>query len=292
MLEVLDGARAKKGLEEYVPLRYSPPSSACRLPPGTPVSPDARSARIPAQEFGQWTTSPSRNSVARLKSTPLCDFPLLLSPARIDCCSSRRRGRLRHAITRTATSSCGDPSLLKNWYDGPLLPRATASTGGRVRLFATSLCSLRWHGSTCCSSREGSTRLSKHSTTMQGTGDISGWTRIGTGRNLVSNTMRGAEDIDKPLAGLNGDGEIFALGLTDTPADSERSLLLKTLQRLRDHCPPIDAFNSRQRVLDFNAFGTPSSRQPPVPQQPSYSISMQPPPSTSSTYSIDTDSRT
>ena len=34
----------------------------------------------------------------------------------------------------------------------------------------------------------------------------------------------GAEDIDKSLAGLNGDGEIFALGLTDTPADSERSL--------------------------------------------------------------------
>ena len=51
----------------------------------------------------------------------------------------------------------------------------------------------------------------------------------------------GAEDIDEPLAGLNGDGEIFVLGLTDTPADSERSLLLKTLQRLRDHCPPIDA---------------------------------------------------
>ena len=102
----------------------------------------------------------------------------------------------------------------------------------------------------------------------------------------------GAEDIDESLAGLNGDGEIFVLGLTDTPADSERSLLLKTLQRLRNHCPPIDAFNSRQRVLDFNAFGTPSSRQPPVPQQPSYSISMQPPPSTSSTYSIDTDSRT
>ena len=96
----------------------------------------------------------------------------------------------------------------------------------------------------------------------------------------------GAEDIDEPLAGLNGDGEIFALGLTDTPADSERSLLLKTLQRLRDHCPPIDAFNSRQRVLDFNAFGTPSSRQPPVPQQPSYSISMQPPLPTASICSI------
>ena len=48
----------------------------------------------------------------------------------------------------------------------------------------------------------------------------------------------GAEDIDEPLDGLNGDGEIFVLGLTDTPADSERSLLLKTLQRRHDHCTP------------------------------------------------------
>ena len=48
----------------------------------------------------------------------------------------------------------------------------------------------------------------------------------------------GAEDIDESLAGLNGDGENFVLGLTDTPADSERSLLLKTLQRRHDHCPP------------------------------------------------------
>ena len=52
----------------------------------------------------------------------------------------------------------------------------------------------------------------------------------------------GAEGIDEPSRELNGDGEISALGLTDTPADSERSLLLKTLQRRRDHCPPaIDA---------------------------------------------------
>ena len=49
----------------------------------------------------------------------------------------------------------------------------------------------------------------------------------------------GAEDIDESLAGLNGDGEIFVLGLTDTPADSERSLLLNTLQRRHDHCPPV-----------------------------------------------------
>ena len=34
----------------------------------------------------------------------------------------------------------------------------------------------------------------------------------------------GAEDIDEPLDGLNGDGEIFVLGLTDTPADSETLL--------------------------------------------------------------------
>ena len=48
----------------------------------------------------------------------------------------------------------------------------------------------------------------------------------------------GAEGIDEPFAELNGDGEIFALRLTDAPADSERSLLLKTLQRRHDHCPP------------------------------------------------------
>ena len=48
----------------------------------------------------------------------------------------------------------------------------------------------------------------------------------------------GAEGIDEPFAGLNGDGEIFALRLTDAPADSERSLLLNTLQRRHDHCPP------------------------------------------------------
>ena len=34
------------------------------------------------------------------------------------------------------------------------------------------------------------------------------------------------------------DGEKFTLRLTDAPAASERSLLLKTLQRRRDHCPP------------------------------------------------------
>ena len=37
----------------------------------------------------------------------------------------------------------------------------------------------------------------------------------------------GAEDIDEPLAGLNGDGEIFALGLTDTSADSESTAASK-----------------------------------------------------------------
>ena len=81
----------------------------------------------------------------------------------------------------------------------------------------------------------------------------------------------GTEGIDEPSRELNGDGEISSLGLTDTPADSERSLLLKTLQRRRDHCPPaIDASTAANE----------------------YSISMQPPSSTSSTYSIDTDSRT
>ena len=81
----------------------------------------------------------------------------------------------------------------------------------------------------------------------------------------------GAEDIDESLAGLNGDGEIFVLGLTDTPADSGRSLLLKALQRRLDHCPPaVDAPTAANE----------------------YSISMQPPPSTSSAYSIDTDPRT
>ena len=81
----------------------------------------------------------------------------------------------------------------------------------------------------------------------------------------------GAEGIDEPLVGLNGDGEILALRLTDAPADSERSLLLKTLQRRRDHCPP--------------AADAPTTAN-------EYSISMQPPSSTSSAYSIDTDSRT
>ena len=81
----------------------------------------------------------------------------------------------------------------------------------------------------------------------------------------------GAEGIDEPSRELNGDGEISALGLTDTPADSERSLLLKTLQRRRDHCPPaIDASTAANE----------------------YSMSMQPPPSTSSAYSIDPDPRT
>ena len=66
----------------------------------------------------------------------------------------------------------------------------------------------------------------------------------------------GAEGIDEPLTELN---------------DSERSLLWKTLQRRRDHCPPaIDASTAANE----------------------YSISMQPPPSTSSAYSIDTDPRT
>ena len=81
----------------------------------------------------------------------------------------------------------------------------------------------------------------------------------------------GAEGIDEPSRELNGDGEISALGLTDTPADSERSLLLKTLQRRRDHCPPaIDASTAANE----------------------YSISMQPPSSTNNAYSIDTDPRT
>ena len=138
--------RRRQGLEEYVPLPYSPPSSACRLVPGTPVAPFAQRARIPAQEFGRWTTSPLRNSIARLKSTPLCAIPLPLSPARIRCCSSRRRGRLcrLHARThpcsrigmtdsthqrrqpRTApryTARPRLPSLLKNSDCRPILPR-------------------------------------------------------------------------------------------------------------------------------------------------------------------------
>ena len=35
-----------------------------------------RPAHIPAQEFGRWTTPFSRDSIARLKSTPLCAIPL------------------------------------------------------------------------------------------------------------------------------------------------------------------------------------------------------------------------
>ena len=48
----------------------------------------------------------------------------------------------------------------------------------------------------------------------------------------------GAEGIDESLTELNGDGKKFTLRLTDAPADSERSLLLNTLQRRHDHCPP------------------------------------------------------
>ena len=63
-----------------------------------------RPAHIPAQEFGRWTTPFSRDSIARLKSTPLCDIPFLPSPARVSCCSSRRRGRGRvRVILRPAT---------------------------------------------------------------------------------------------------------------------------------------------------------------------------------------------
>ena len=42
-----------------------------------------RPAHIPAQELGRWTTPFSRDSIARLKSTPLCDIPFLPSPARV-----------------------------------------------------------------------------------------------------------------------------------------------------------------------------------------------------------------
>ena len=91
--------RRRQGLEECVPLPYSPPSSACRLVPETPVAPYARRARIPAQEFGRWTSSPSRNSIVRLKSTPLCDIALLPLLARTHCCSSRRRGPYRYVFT-------------------------------------------------------------------------------------------------------------------------------------------------------------------------------------------------
>ena len=77
-------AQRQQGLEEYVLLRYSPPSSTCRLVPEPPVAPYARRARIPAQEFGRWTTPFSRDSIARLKSTPLCDIPFLPSLARVN----------------------------------------------------------------------------------------------------------------------------------------------------------------------------------------------------------------
>ena len=43
-----------------------------------------RPAHTPAQEFGRWTTPFSRDSIARLKSTPLCDIPFLPSPARVN----------------------------------------------------------------------------------------------------------------------------------------------------------------------------------------------------------------
>ena len=39
---------------------------------------------IPAQELGRWSTPSARNSIARRKSTPLCDIPLLSSLARIN----------------------------------------------------------------------------------------------------------------------------------------------------------------------------------------------------------------
>ena len=41
----------------------------------------------------------SRNRIAKLKSTPLCDIALLPSPARTHCCSSRRRGPYRYVFT-------------------------------------------------------------------------------------------------------------------------------------------------------------------------------------------------
>ena len=55
---------------------------------------------------------------------------------------------------------------------------------------------------------------------MQGTGNIRG--RTGLWKEFGIEYDEGAEYIDESLAGLNGDGEIFVLGLTDTPADSER----------------------------------------------------------------------
>ena len=74
---------------------------------------------------------------------------------------------------------------------------------------------------------------------MQGTRDISRWTRTGAGtKEFGIEYDEGAEGIDEPLTELNGDGKKFTLRLTDAPADSERSLLLKTLQRRHAHCPP------------------------------------------------------
>ena len=54
-----------------------------------------RPAHIPAQEFGRWTPPFSRDGIARLKSTPLCDIPFLPSPARVNV--------LLFATTRTGT---------------------------------------------------------------------------------------------------------------------------------------------------------------------------------------------
>ena len=140
-------ARRQQGLEEYVLLRYSPPSSTCGLVPETPAAPYARRTRIPAQEFGRWTPSPSRNSIARLKSTPLCDNLSPSSLARIILllfATARATTQRLHAGThpcsrigmtdstlqrrqpRTAPRYNARPrlpSLLKNSDCRPILPR-------------------------------------------------------------------------------------------------------------------------------------------------------------------------
>ena len=117
-----------------------------------------RPAHIPAQEFGRWTTPFSRDSIARLKSTPLCDFHLALAHPVVNLllfatstpapCPHATRLR-RHPCSRNWTvlgqgqpylvhrraGGLKHPSLLKNLEVG-CVGWCEGQRGRGVRLFA------------------------------------------------------------------------------------------------------------------------------------------------------------
>ena len=133
----------QKGLEEYVPLRYSPPSSARRLVPETAVA-YVRRACIPAQEFGGWKDGcvgkrGDRAGARRVRLFAIFSSLFCLQTTARDSCVARRLTRT-HPCSRIRTVdyfSFAQQRRQAEEYASLRFPLAPLAGTDRLLLFAT-----------------------------------------------------------------------------------------------------------------------------------------------------------